>query len=216
MRTDNYENLTFQSGQTFFTWFKENWSKVGIALSFFLTIYLVFIVLPKSTLLFAILMCTPLYILHEIDEYIFPGGFAQFINKNIYKADPENGPLTINAVFWINVVAVWTFLPLFSLWALFDIKQAFAIPYFFIFQAILHLILGIVGKRILNPGMITAWFVHVPWGIWTIWLLVKANMITNPYWNEAVLTALLIILALGAAGFMLVLRYKRRQLSLQK
>ena len=75
----------------YFTWFKENWPKVGVIVGIFLTIYLVVIVLPKSTLLFALLMYTPLYMLHETDEYIFPGGFAQFMNQNIYKTDPETG-----------------------------------------------------------------------------------------------------------------------------
>jgi hypothetical protein len=210
MNVEKYETLTFQSGQTFLTWFKENWSKVSIIVSIFLTIYLVVIVLPKSTLMFAILMCTPLYMLHEIDEYVFPGGFAQFMNKNIYKAEPENGPVTFNAVFWINVVAVWTALPLFSLWAMYDITQALALPYFFIFQAILHLILGIIGKRIISPGMITAWLIHVPWGIWTIWLLFRAKILDNPYWNGATRFALYIVLALGVAGQILLLRYKRR------
>jgi len=73
----------------YFTWFKEDWAKVGVIVGIFLTIYLVVIVLPQNTLLFALMMYTPLYILHETDEYIFPGGFAQFINKNIYKTDPE-------------------------------------------------------------------------------------------------------------------------------
>ena len=69
-------------------------------------------------------------------------------------------------------------------------------PYFFILQAVVHLMLGIVGKRLLNPGMVSAWLVHVPWGIWTIWLLVRAGVITNPYWNLAV------------AGVILLTRYK--------
>ena len=90
----------------YFTWFKENWPKVGVIVGIFLTIYLVVIVLPKSTLLFALLMSTPLYMLHETDEYIFPGRFAQFMNQNIYRMDPETGLLDPNAVFWINMV-VW-------------------------------------------------------------------------------------------------------------
>jgi hypothetical protein len=128
----------------YFTWFKENWQKSGVIVCFFLTIYLVVIVLPESTILFALLMSTPLYMLHEIDEYIFPGGFAQFLNKNIYKTDLENGLLDTTAVFWINMV-VWIALPFYSLWAVTDLSQAAWMPYFFIFQAFVHLILGIVG-----------------------------------------------------------------------
>ena len=43
----------------YFTWFKENWQKTGVIVFLFLTIYLVVIVLPKSTILFALLMSTP-------------------------------------------------------------------------------------------------------------------------------------------------------------
>jgi hypothetical protein len=76
---------------------------------------------------------------------------------------------------------------------------------------VVHLMLGIVGKRLLNPGMLSAWLVHVPWGIWTIWLLVRAGVITNPYWNDYLLQGLEIIVALAAAGLFLWIRYRRRQ-----
>jgi hypothetical protein len=194
----------------YFTWFRENWQKTGVIVSLFLTIYLLVIVLPKNLLLFALLMSTPLYMLHEIDEYIFPGGFAQFLNQNIYKTDPETGLLDPSAVFWINMV-VWTALPLYSLLAIADLTQAAWMPYFFIFQAVVHLILGIIGKRFFNPGMVSAWLVHVPWGIWTIWLLVRAGVIADPYWNDYLLNGLLINVALLLVGGFLWVRYRRRQ-----
>jgi len=191
----------------YFTWFEENWQKTGVIVGIFLTIYLVVLVLPKSTLLFALLMSTPLYILHQTDEYIFPGRFAQFMNQNIYKMDPETGLVDPTAVFWINMV-VWIALPLYSLWAVTDLTQAAWMPYFFIFQAVIHLILGIVGKRFLNPGMVSAWLAHVPWGIWTIWLLVQAGVIVNPYWNNYLRDGLLVCFYMLIAGGILLLRYR--------
>jgi len=203
--------MTFKE---YFLWFKENWQKTGVIVGLFLTIYLVIIVLPKSTILFALLMSTPLYMLHQTDEYIFPGRFAQFLNQNVYKMDPENGLVDTNAVFWINMV-VWIFFPLASLNAVSkaDLRQAAWIPYFFIFQAVVHLILGIVGKRFLNPGMVSAWLVHIPWGIWTIWLLVQAGVIVNPYWNEYLRDGLLIILYMAVAGCILFVRHKLKNRS---
>lgn len=194
----------------YFSWFKEDWQKVSGILAFFLTIYLVVIVLPKDTLLFALLMASPLYMLHEVDEYVFPGGFKQFMNQMIFKTDPENGLLGNGDVFWGNMV-VWIAIPLFSLWAVFDIRQAVALPYFYIFQAVIHLILGIVGKRFLNPGMITSWLLHVPWGIWTIWLLLQEGVITNPLWNVGIRDGLLIVLAMVIVNRFLIAGYKRRQ-----
>jgi hypothetical protein len=93
-------------------------------------------------------------------------------------------------------MVVWIALPLYSLWAITGLIQAAWMPYFYIFQAVVHLILGIVGKRFFNPGMVPAWLVHVPWGIWTIWLLVPAGVIA---------------VAISIAGRLLLARYKRRQ-----
>src|SRR5512140_1530808 len=193
--------------KAYFFWFKENWPKTGLIVALFLTIYLAVVVLPQNTLLFALLMSTPLYILHEADEYIFPGRFAQFMNHNIYKMDPETGLVDSTAVFVINMV-VWIALPLYSLWAVTDLTQAAWMPYFFIFQAVVHLILGIVGKRFINPGMVSAWLLHVPWGIWTIWLLVQARVITNPYWNAYLRDGLMVNVYLLFAGAVLLIRYK--------
>jgi len=194
----------------YFTWFKENWQNVSVTVAIFLTAYLAVIVLPQNLLLFALLMSAPLYMLHEFEEYVIPGKFAQFMNRNIFKSNPESDFLSAADVFGINMF-VWIAVPLFSLWAIFDINQAIALPYFYIFQAVVHLILGIVGKRLLNPGMITAWFLHVPWGIWTIWLLVQAGVITNPYWNAGFRDGLIIVGAMLVANRVLVARHKRRQ-----
>ncbi len=195
----------------YFTWFMENWAKAGVILSIFLTIYLVIIVLPQNTLLFALLMSTPLYILHEANEYVFPGGFAQFVNQDIYKMDSETGLLDSKAVFWINVVGVWILISYYSLGAVSDLTMASWIPYFFIFQAVVHLIIGVIGKRFLNPGMLSAWLIHVPWAVWTIWLLVQAGVITNPYWNPDLVSGVLINAFLLVIAAVLFIRYKLRR-----
>jgi hypothetical protein len=196
----------------YFLWFKENWPKVGVMVGIFLTIYLAVIVLPQSTLLFALLMSTPLYMLHQADEYIFPGGFAQFMNRDIYRMDPETGLVNSTGVFWINML-VWVAFMLYSLWGVTDPTQAAWMPYFFIFQAVVHLILGIVGKRFLNPGMVSAWLVHVPWGIWTIGLLVQAGVITNPYWNEYLRDGLSVtVVLMPLMALALLVRHKLSQL----
>jgi hypothetical protein len=193
--------------QEYFRWFRENWEKTGLIVGLFLTIYLVVIVLPQSTLLFAVLMSTPIYMLHQTEEHLSPGGFARFMNKDVFKADPVNGPCDRNAVFVIDM-AVWIAMPLYSLWAITDIHQMIWMPYFYILQAVIHLVLGIVGKRILNPGMVTSWLVHVPWAIWTIGLLVRAGAVTNPYWNSDLRDGLMVVLYMAIGGLILNIRYR--------
>jgi uncharacterized membrane protein len=84
-------------------------------------------------------------------------------------------------------------------------------PYFYIFQAVVHLILGLVGKQFLNLGMLSAWLVYVPWGIWTTGLLVRAGVIAYPYWNDYLLNSLLVNLALPFVWLFLLVRCRRGQ-----
>jgi len=105
---------------------------------------------------------------------------------------------------------VWITLPLFSLLAVADLRWAAWMPYFFIFQAVVHLILGLVGRQLLNPGMVSAWLVHVPWGIWTIGLLMRAGVIINPFWNIFVLIGLLVNATLPVVGRFLLVNYRRQ------
>jgi hypothetical protein len=81
-------------------------------------------------------------------------------------------------------------------------------PNFYIFQAVIHLVLGIVGGRLLNPGMLTSWLVHVPWAIWTIGLLIRAGVVANPYWNSDLRDALMVVVGMAMAGLILNIRYR--------
>jgi hypothetical protein len=196
---------------SYFSWFQENWYKAGVLVGIILTVYLFALVLPNNLLLFILLMYTPLYYLHETEEYIFPAGFYQFFNKNIFKTDPENGPLETKSIFWINMVYVWIAIPIFSLLSIVNLRWAAWLPYFFIFQAFAHLILGIVGKKLLNPGMFSSWLVHLPWGIWTIILLMNAKVILNPFWNLYLLIGLLLNGTLPIVGRFLLARYNSKK-----
>jgi Protein of unknown function with HXXEE motif len=195
----------------YYSWFQENWHRAGLLIGIILTLFLVVLVFPNNLLLFVLLMYTPLYNFHETEEYIFPGGFYQFVNKNVFKTDPENGPLETKSIFWINMIYVWMGLPIFSLLAILDRRWAAWMPYFFIFQAFVHVGLGIAGKKILNPGMFTSWLIHVPWGIWTIILLMNAKIITNPFFNIYTLIGFLINGSLPLiVGPIILARYKNR------
>ncbi|HVP20425.1 MAG TPA: hypothetical protein VMS73_01040 [Anaerolineaceae bacterium] len=51
----------------------------------------------------------------------------------------------------------------------------------------------------------------MPWGIWTILLLVQAGAIRNPFWNPGLRDGLLIVVAMMLANRLLLVRYKRRR-----
>jgi hypothetical protein len=102
------------------------------------------------------LLCAPLYMLHETEEYLFPGGFVEFMNHDLYKQDPETGMVDERLVYWINMGYIWLPLPVCGLLATYDLRLAAWMPYFLIFQAVVHIGLSIAARRWYNPGLATA------------------------------------------------------------
>jgi hypothetical protein len=95
-------------------WLKANWPMAGLVLAFYLTIFLLVFVRPVNLPVFLILLQTPLYLLHEAEEYIFPGGFLRFFNRDIFRMPHDDEPLDENFSFWVNILLIWVLLPLFG------------------------------------------------------------------------------------------------------
>lgn len=193
----------------YYRWFHREWMRAGLVVAVILFIYLTVLVAPDNLALYAMLLCAPLYMFHETEEYMFPGGFAQFLNQHIYHQDPEHGMLDETGIFWINMVIIWVLLTVAGLLAVVDLRWAAWIPYFFLFQALVHVLLGIRAKRWYNPGLATALLLHVPFAIWAILLLQSAGVIQNGWWNIYLAAGVLVNVLLVPIAIVLTLRYRR-------
>jgi len=157
----------------------------------------------------------PLYLAHEIEEYILPGGFTEFFNENLLNVNHKNAILPIDreVVFWINMIYIWLIIPVFSFLGFYNIKFAAWIPYFFIFQGLSHLVMGIKGNMILNPGIRSSFMLHTPYAILMIYLLTdtETGILSNPYLNIYMVIGFLFNALLPLmATFIILPRYKRR------
>ena len=99
----------------YYKWLKRDWGKVGFILSFFLFTFLFIFVLKVDIILFVILLQIPLYMLHQTEEYVFPGNFGKFFNTRIFKLKTEDEPLNQNFIFFLNILLIWIILPVFAL-----------------------------------------------------------------------------------------------------
>jgi hypothetical protein len=212
MRKKNGSDFTLKN---FYNWCMDYWQWVGIFLFIYLTIYLTCIILPQNIILYGLLMVFPLYLLHEFEEYLIPGGFAEFFNEDVLKIKRKDVvPIDKPAIFWINMLLVWILLPVAGLLSIIDMRFGVWMPYFIIFQAISHLILGIKGKRLINPGMVSSWLIHTPFAIWLLNLLFSQGVITNQI-NIHLLIGILVnailpIIGFGPFKFSLLNKYKKR------
>ena len=174
----------------FYNWLKRDWAKTGFILAIFLFVFLFVFVRDYDKAVFVLLLQTPLYMLHQTEEYIFPGGFGKFFNTQIFKLNTEDKPLDQNFIFFINVILVWIFLPLFGLLSILDYQYGLWIPYFSFFAGIAHILLAIKAGKLYNPGLIVSLFLNIPVGLWSILFLFNLGVINNFFLNFHILIGL--------------------------
>ncbi len=127
--------------------------------------------------LFLIWLQFPIYLIHEFEEHVFPGKFREFINREVFHSNVDDSPLTIPAVFWINILAIWILFPIAAILAQHvSPEYGLLLPIFGLFNASLHILMLLI-KRKYNPGVLVSLFVNYPSGIYTLYILNQAGFI---------------------------------------
>jgi hypothetical protein len=132
---------------------------------------------PLSTAaLFALHL--PVYMLHQIEEHLWPGGFRQFANAEMFHSKRDDWPVTVGGVCFVNTVFVW--LPI-GLAALFPQALAwlgFAFVGLSFANALLHLG-GVARLRMWNPGAVTALLLLLPFSVFVFWSRMRLGELTG-------------------------------------
>ena len=189
--------------KSYIQWLKRDWAKAGLILSIFLFVFLFAFIKDNDFVLFLLLLQTPLYMLHETEEYIFPGGFRKFFNVDIFKFKTKDKPIDENFIFYINVVLIWLILPIFGLLAAKNYQFGLWIPYFSFFAGFSHIMLGIKARKLYNPGLIISLLLNIPVGIWSVQYLMEKGILQNSILNPHFFIGLGINLILPVMGTIL-------------
>lgn len=195
--------------QAYFHWLKRDWAKAGFLISIFLFVFLYVFVKDIDFVLFLILLQTPLYMIHETEEYIFPGGFGRFFNIDILKLQTPDKPVDETFIFYVNVLLIWIFLPAFGLLAIQDYQYGLWIPYFSFFAGVAHIALGVKARKPYNPGMVISLLLNIPVGLWSILYLVEQGVLPNAFLNHHLAIGLGVNLVLPVMGIVLYRRHLR-------
>ena len=193
----------------YFHWLKRDWAKAGFLISIFLFIFLFAFIKNTDFVLFLLLLQTPLYMLHETEEYIFPGGFGRFFNIDILKLDTEDKPVDENFIFYINVILIWIILPTFGLLAAKNLKFGLWIPYFSFFAGLAHIALGIKARKRYNPGLVISLLLNIPVGASSVLYLVNHGLLQNLILNPHFFIGLGVNLVLPVMGVVLYKKHLR-------
>jgi len=199
----------------YYNWLKRDWAKAGFLISIFLIIFLLVFVKEKNFIVFLILAQTPLYMLHETEEYIFPGGFAKFFNQDIFKLETEDEPIDENFIFFVNVILIWITLPLFGLLSTINYNFGLWIPYFSFFAGVAHIALAIKSKKKYNPGIIVSLALNIPVGAWTVYYFYTHRILDSLVINVHCAIGLGVNLVLPVVGAILFKKYMKKHPKVQ-
>jgi hypothetical protein len=153
--------------------------------------------------LFAALLI--IYMIHQIEEHLWPGGFRQFANARVFKSGNDDWPVTEGGVALVNVGYVW--LPI-LLAAMFPGP----LRWLGLGWVGLTLINGIshiatsIRFRVYNPGLVTSIALFLPFTIWMLAREVSTGMLTG--WQVAGLLIAGIVLHFPVAA-LFVIPYRR-------
>jgi hypothetical protein len=193
----------------YYRWLKKDWAKTGFILSIFLFIFLFVFVRQDDFVVFILLLQTPLYMLHQTEEYVFPGGFGKFFNTKIFELETEDQPVDQNFIFFVNIILIWFILPVFGLLSTIDYRYGLWIPYFSFFAGISHLLLAIRAKKLYNPGLIVSLFINIPVGLWSILYLINRGILEHFFLNPYIIIGLGLNAILPIMGVILLRNYQK-------
>jgi len=193
----------------FYKWLKKDWAKTGFVLSIFLIVFLFIFVRKYDPVVFVLLLQTPLYMLHQTEEYLFPGEFGKFFNTQIFKLDTVDRPLDQNLIFFINVILIWIILPVFGLLSIIDYQYGLWIPYFSFFAGIAHILLAIRAGKFYNPGLFVSLTINIPVSLWSIFFLINNGILNNFFLNFHIIIGFGLNALLPIGGVIMLKNYQK-------
>ncbi len=162
---------------------RRHWYDIGGVVAIGAVAYLVIFWSQMDTLVRILLMSFIAILVHQYEEYGFPGGAPPLLNIGMRNSDrPDRYPLNQNSAMVGNVLISYTmyllpvFLPHIIWLGLAPILMGFG-------QFIVH---GIVAPRklkfIYNPGLGAVVFLHIPIGIYYIYYIVSNGLVHGTDW----------------------------------
>lgn len=160
-------------------WLVTNWYKATVFAAIYSLLFIFLFILPQDFARFLIWLHVPVYLLHETEEFVYPGGFPEQMTEMFFGAGHEVPYSLMKAGFWINVPFIFLGFPFVAALAtVFGLGWGMYLVYFTLVAAIPHLFQAIKSRRFYNPGMAASVFLNIPVSVFTIVWFATNNLIT--------------------------------------
>ncbi|MCP5097414.1 MAG: HXXEE domain-containing protein [Chloroflexi bacterium] len=172
-------------------WLVEHWPKATIFLAIYTFVLLYLYLFEENQFLFLLWVQTPVYWLHQFEEYVYPGGFATFFNQKLLGSGKNEWPVTKTFSFWINIPIIFVAFPLSTILAgSYGFEWGIWIAYFSILNALSHV--GMFFRFGYNPGFVVSLLLNIPIGVYTLYTFFSDDVLTTAAHIMGVVIAFLI------------------------
>lgn len=151
-----------------------NWPRIGIICAIFILLMLFLNSnAPIGSFEWFYWFSLPLYMIHQFEEYVYPGGFKEDLNKILLGENASGEVLTEKRAFFINIVFIWSLTPVLITLGKIAILGELAIIFptvlmtLVAFNGFIHLGATIRFKRY-NPGVIVSVVGNIPLGLYVL------------------------------------------------
>jgi len=158
--------------------FRNQWFNIGIVFALIIGVFLFIFGNTLSSFQFLLWISFISLLLHQFEEYGYPGYFPGVINKVLFSSKyPDRYPLNTNTAFIVNVLLGWTLYLFSAVFAERTLWLAIAAILVSCGNVIAHtLLFNIRGKTIYNPGMLTALVLFLPISVYFFIFITRYNL----------------------------------------
>jgi len=146
----------------------EHWPKAGLIAAIFLLL-LLFLnsKVPIGSFEWLYWLSLPLYMIHQFEEYVYPGGFKEELNKILLRGKVSREILTDKMVLIINIGFIWILTPVLIVLGIFSIIFPVILMTLVTFNGFVHVIASIRFRRY-NPGLFISLVANIPLGLYVL------------------------------------------------
>jgi Protein of unknown function with HXXEE motif len=143
----------------------------------------------------------PIIMIHEFEEYIFPGGFKNFFNTSTIFSPHElqdETPVSEAYIFFVNPVLIWPWAIIGAVFYTLPWIGFSLIIFQFVINNVQHAVLFQLKRKGYNPGLFTTLFVLIPYCTLVTWYVIANNTLTTPDWIFSFLVCAGVVVTLMA------------------
>ena len=109
----------------------------------------------------------PLYMFHQFEEYVCPGGFKEELNRILSKNQPNQEILTNKLVLIVNIGFVWILNLVLIILSAISVIFPIILMTIVCFNGIVH-VLSSIRFRKYNPGLVISIVGNIPLGLYVL------------------------------------------------